>query len=56
MDCQALYPQSVLPAFISNIPAWYVEFSGDPLISGAMGFTGTPAEFAWFKSFLLVEL
>ncbi|KAI0032295.1 transmembrane protein 6/97 [Vararia minispora EC-137] len=56
IDCQALYPRYLLPSAISSIPEWYVGFSGDPLISGAMGYTGSPSEFAWFKSFLMLEI
>jgi hypothetical protein len=56
LDCQALYPQGLLPAALAGIPAWYVRTSGDPLISGAMGYTGSSTEFAWFFSFLYLEM
>ncbi|KAI9460438.1 transmembrane protein 6/97 [Boletus coccyginus] len=55
LDCQALYPPSLVPSFMTALPKMYTQFSADPLISGAMGHTGESNNFIWFKTFLFVE-
>lgn len=58
VDVQALYPTHIVPKVISQLPRLYVDFSGDPLIGGAMGYPGFGGrdQFAWFHSFLTLEL
>ncbi|KAN0101022.1 Transmembrane protein 6/97 [Tylopilus felleus] len=55
LDCQSLYPPSFVPSLISRLPKMYTQLSADPLISGAMGYTGESTSFIWFKTFLFVE-
>ncbi|KAJ3543229.1 hypothetical protein NM688_g5883 [Phlebia brevispora] len=55
VDLQAIYPTSLTPSLIAKIPEFYVGMSRDPLIGGAMGYFGEPANYVWFKSFLLLE-
>ncbi|KAG6374727.1 transmembrane protein 6/97 [Boletus reticuloceps] len=55
LDCQPLYPPSLVPSFISQLPELYIQFSADPLVGGALGYFGTSNDFTWFKTFLLVE-
>ncbi|KZS94664.1 hypothetical protein SISNIDRAFT_409402 [Sistotremastrum niveocremeum HHB9708] len=57
VDLQALYPQDWTPSPINLIPEWYIEFSGDPLIAGAMGFIDArdPTKWIWIKSFMWAE-
>ncbi|KAG8220819.1 hypothetical protein J3R82DRAFT_2264 [Butyriboletus roseoflavus] len=56
LDCQALYPHNLVPSFIRQLPKMYTQLSADPLISGAMGYTGDSSNFLWFKTFLFVEV
>ena len=34
----------------------YVQLSDDPLVAGAMGFTGQASNFTWLNSLAIVEL
>ncbi|KAI0083842.1 transmembrane protein 6/97 [Irpex rosettiformis] len=52
IDLQALYPQSLVPGIIAQLPKFYISMSKDPLISGA--FSGSDA-FIWFRTFLTLE-
>ncbi|KAF8586343.1 hypothetical protein K439DRAFT_1652632 [Ramaria rubella] len=56
IDLQALYPQTLAPGFAKNIVSFYISLSGDPLIAGANHYYGESYEFAWFRSFLWLEL
>ncbi|KZV63581.1 hypothetical protein PENSPDRAFT_657202 [Peniophora sp. CONT] len=57
LDLQSIYPAAITPAWFRAIPVWYVGFSNDPLIAGAMGLVkSTPTEFAWLKSFMWLEV
>lgn len=56
MDFQVLYPTSLVPTFISQLPKWYVELSNDPLIGAALGYVGDGSGLGWFWSFLVLEL
>jgi len=55
LDCQPLYPPSLVPSFISQLPKMYTQISADPLISGLMGFSGESNNFLWFKTFIFIE-
>ena len=41
---------------MSKFPETYILLSGDPLVGGAMGFTGQASNFTWFNTFIFVEL
>ena len=56
VDLPAIYPRSYVPDFMFKLPEFYVKMSGDPLIGGVSGTIGDVDNFAWFKSFLLLEL
>ena len=56
MDFQVLYPTSLVPTLISQLPKWYVELSNDPLIGAALGYVGDGNGLGWFWSFLVLEL
>ncbi|KAE9385932.1 hypothetical protein BT96DRAFT_960672 [Gymnopus androsaceus JB14] len=36
LDFQMLYPSALVPSFLSELQNWYIKFSADPLISGAV--------------------
>ncbi|KAI9509071.1 transmembrane protein 6/97 [Russula earlei] len=56
VDCQAIWPELIVPTPLRAVPRWYVSVSGDPLIAGAMGISvGNASELAWFKSFMYLE-
>ncbi|KAF8551356.1 hypothetical protein OG21DRAFT_1598514 [Imleria badia] len=55
LDCQPLYPPSLVPHFISQLPKKYIQLSADPLVGGAMGYANESNDFLWFKTFLFVE-
>ncbi|KDQ51011.1 hypothetical protein JAAARDRAFT_185480 [Jaapia argillacea MUCL 33604] len=54
MDLQVFYP-SWFPSFIRTIPAWYINYSGDPLVAGFMGLSGKSESWIWLKTFLFLE-
>jgi hypothetical protein len=58
MDFQSLYPASLVPSFLSALPPFYVQMSGDPLIAAVMGYLGpnATAQYVWLKSFMVLEL
>jgi len=56
LDLQALYPKSLVPAVMSNLPALYVAMSQDPLVGGDMGYFGPNYIASWFKAFLILEM
>ncbi|CAJ0842123.1 3447_t:CDS:2 [Entrophospora sp. SA101] len=47
LDTTSIYPETILPSFLSSINKWYIENFNDPL------YTTTRI---WFKSFLFCEL
>ena len=55
LDCQSLYPPSLIPSFMSQLPKMYIQLSADPLVGGAMGYTSANGDLTWFKTFLLLE-
>ncbi|CEL62476.1 Transmembrane protein 97 OS=Macaca fascicularis GN=Tmem97 PE=2 SV=2 [Rhizoctonia solani AG-1 IB] len=55
MDLQAIIPPGVMPSFFRIIPNFYLSISGDPLIAGAMGLHGSPTQFTWFRTFIMIE-
>jgi len=52
LDVQAISPQHLIPKVLRDASDWYIDFSADPLVSGA--FHGGP-EFNWFRAFLYLE-
>ncbi|KAF8892125.1 transmembrane protein 6/97 [Infundibulicybe gibba] len=58
IDLQPMYPpalRALLPAVVQNLPAWYVRFSNDPLIGGALSAATPSHELVWFRSFMGLE-
>ncbi|EPQ56635.1 hypothetical protein GLOTRDRAFT_60011 [Gloeophyllum trabeum ATCC 11539] len=55
IDLQAIYPTTMVPKLIAQLPVFYVQMSGDPLIGGGMGYFGTKETYVWFKTFLFLE-
>lgn len=52
----AIIPRSIAPSLYYKLPDLYIAMSQDPLIGGAMGVTEKSGNFAWFQSFLLLEV
>ncbi|KIK63554.1 hypothetical protein GYMLUDRAFT_133462, partial [Collybiopsis luxurians FD-317 M1] len=55
LDFQLLYPAEYVPTFLLSLRNWYIEFSADPLISGAAR-GATQDELVWFGCFAWLEL
>ncbi|KAH9980855.1 transmembrane protein 6/97 [Lactifluus volemus] len=55
IDCQAIWPNQLVPRFVQSFIPFYVRLSGDPLMGGAMGLLPNGSELTWFKSFLYIE-
>ncbi|EJU03533.1 hypothetical protein DACRYDRAFT_21088 [Dacryopinax primogenitus] len=55
MDLQSFYPPQFVPQMLKDFHAWYLATTNDPVVSGAAGLVGKPGEFAWIKSFFLLE-
>ncbi|CAE7085372.1 unnamed protein product [Rhizoctonia solani] len=55
MDLQAILPRGSFPRILQQLPQFYLDMSGDPLIAGAMGLHGVPTQFTWFYTFLVIE-
>ncbi|KAF5391811.1 hypothetical protein D9757_001850 [Collybiopsis confluens] len=53
LDFQILYPAQYVPSFLLDLRNWYIQFSADPLISGAARGAG---ELVWFRCFAWLEL
>ncbi|OAD68366.1 hypothetical protein PHYBLDRAFT_32988 [Phycomyces blakesleeanus NRRL 1555(-)] len=47
IDLQSIYPSFLVPSFLKNVVAWYLEQFKDPIMAG-------PAK-PWFLSFILCE-
>ncbi|KAF8518934.1 transmembrane protein 6/97 [Hysterangium stoloniferum] len=56
IDLHAILPKAIAPQFLTEITKSYIALSGDPLIAGANNFFGSGYVFAWFRSFLWIEL
>ncbi|KAH7335214.1 transmembrane protein 6/97 [Rhizoctonia solani] len=55
MDLQAVLPRGSFPSALQQLPQFYLNMSGDPLIAGAMGLHGVTTQFTWFYTFLVIE-
>ncbi|CAE6359350.1 unnamed protein product [Rhizoctonia solani] len=55
MDLQAVLPRGSFPSALQQLPQFYLNMSGDPLIAGAMGLHGASTQFTWFYTFLVIE-
>ncbi|CAE6467493.1 unnamed protein product [Rhizoctonia solani] len=55
MDLQAVLPRGLFPSVLQQLPQFYLNMSGDPLIAGAMGLHGVTTQFTWFYTFLVIE-
>ncbi|CAE6474849.1 unnamed protein product [Rhizoctonia solani] len=55
MDLQAVLPRDLFPSVLQQLPQFYLNMSGDPLIAGAMGLHGVTTQFTWFYTFLVIE-
>ncbi|ESK97750.1 hypothetical protein Moror_17376 [Moniliophthora roreri MCA 2997] len=55
LDLQAIYPKHLVPSALASLQEWYIDFSGDPLISGMARGLGN-SELRWFQSFVYLEM
>ncbi|KIY51119.1 hypothetical protein FISHEDRAFT_71410 [Fistulina hepatica ATCC 64428] len=55
IDCQSLYPKSLVPKPLVDLVAWYIDMSKDPLFGGVLGLIDYPHDLTWFKCCLLLE-
>ncbi|KAE9392417.1 hypothetical protein BT96DRAFT_830607 [Gymnopus androsaceus JB14] len=55
LDFQMLYPSALVPSFLLELQNWYITFSADPLISGAVR-GELLGELFWLKCFVWLEL
>ncbi|KAL0955302.1 hypothetical protein HGRIS_004191 [Hohenbuehelia grisea] len=56
LDIQAIVPKSLLPDAIRGLGLKYINMTNDPVVGGATGLVGNPANFAWLRSFMYLEL
>ncbi|KAJ4474441.1 transmembrane protein 6/97 [Lentinula aciculospora] len=55
LDFQILYPSAYVPSFLQALRQWYIGFTADPLIAGAVR-GDINGELVWFGCFTWLEL